>query len=322
MAEIPPWPWVVALALGLEAVLGYPAALNRLVGHPVAWPAALIEGLERRWNRQTFSDGRRRLLGVVLVALLVASSILLGVTLQRLLGRSIVGLTILALIATVGLAQRSLHDHVAAVLGPLRTGDLSAARVAVAMIVGRDTADLDAEQIAAAALESLAESFNDGVVAPAFWLLVGGLPGLFAYKSINTADSLIGHREPRWRMFGWAAARTDDVVNLAPARLAGALIALAGGSNCIRGWRTMLRDAPRHASPNAGWPEAAMAGALDVRLGGVTTYDGVPTDRPTFGDGVRPTADHLERGLRLYRRACVLLWLIPLTLGLIVALAP
>ena len=318
MAEIPPWPWVVALALGLEAVLGYPAALNRLVGHPVAWPAALIEGLERRWNRQTFSDGRRRLLGVVLVALLVASSILLGVTLQRLLGRSIVGLTILALIATVGLAQRSLHDHVAAVLGPLRTGDLPAARVAVAMIVGRDTADLDAEQIAAAALESLAESFNDGVVAPAFWLLVGGLPGLLAYKSVNTADSLIGHREPRWRMFGWAAARTDDVVNLAPARLAGALIALAGG----HGWRIMLRDAPRHASPNAGWPEAAMAGALDVRLGGVTTYDGVPTDRPTFGDGARPTVDHLERGLRLYRRACVLLWLIPLTLGLIVALAP
>jgi adenosylcobinamide-phosphate synthase len=282
----------------------------------------MIEGLERRWNGQTFSDSRRRLLGIAVVGLLVTCSVLLGAALHGLLGRSVLASTILALIATVGLAQRSLHDHVAAVLGPLRTGDLPAARVAVAMIVGRDTADLDAEQIAAAALESLAESFNDGVVAPAFWLLVGGLPGLLAYKSVNTADSLIGHREPRWRMFGWAAARTDDVMNLIPARLAGALITLAGGSNCIRGWRTMLRDAPRHASPNAGWPEAAMAGALDVRLGGVTTYDGVPTDRPTFGDGARPTADHLERGLRLYRRACVLLWLIPLTLGLIVALAP
>ena len=319
MAEIPPWPWVVALVLGLEAVLGYPAALNRLVGHPVAWPAALIEALERRWNKSASVDGQRRLLGVVLVVLLLASSILLGATLQRLLGRSIVGLTILALIATVGLAQRSLHDHVAAVLGPLRTDDLPAARAAVAMIVGRDTAGLDAEQIAAAALESLAESFNDGVVAPAFWLLVGGLPGLLAYKSVNTADSLIGHREPRWRMFGWAAARTDDLMNLAPARLAGALIALAAGG---RGWRIMPRDAPRHASPNAGWPEAAMAGALDVQLGGVALYDGVATDRPTFGDGARPTADHLERGLRLYRRACALLWLIPLTLGLIVALVP
>lgn len=308
---------MVALALGLEAALGYPAVLNRLAGHPVAWPAAVIETLERRWNRPTIGDNRRRLLGVVLVVLLVASSVLLGAALQRLLGLSLVGLTILALIATVGLAQRSLHDHVAAVLAPLRTGDLPAARAAVAMIVGRDTADLDAEQIAAAALESLAESFNDGVVAPACWLLIGGLPGLLAYKSVNTADSLIGHMEPRWRMFGWAAARTDDLMNLAPARLAGALIALAGG----RGWRTMLRDARRHASPNAGWPEAAMAGALNIRLGGVALYDGVATDRPTFGDGARPTADHLERGLRLYRRACALLWLIPLAIGLIVALA-
>jgi adenosylcobinamide-phosphate synthase len=308
---------VVALVLGLEAVLGYPAALNRLVGHPVAWPAAMIQTLERRWNKPAYADRQRRLLGVVLVMLLVASSVLLGTALQHLLGHGLVGLTILALIATVGLAQRSLHDHVAAVLAPLRTGNLPAARAAVAMIVGRDTADLDAEQIAAAALESLAESFNDGVVAPAFWLLIGGLPGLFAYKSVNTADSLIGHMERRWRMFGWVAARTDDLMNLIPARLAGTLIVLAGGRGC----RIMLHDAHRHASPNAGWPEAAMAGALNVQLGGVATYDGVPTARPTFGNGDAPTADHLERGLRLYRRACALLWLIPLTIGLIVTLA-
>jgi len=317
MAEIPPWPWVVALALGLEAVLGYPAVLVRRIGHPVALPAALIEMLERRWNRPDFADGQRRLLGVAVVVILTACSVLLGGALQGLLGRDVLASTIIALIATTGLAQRSLYQHVAAVLAPLQAGDLPTARAAVAMIVGRDTADLDAEQVAAAALESLAESFNDGVVAPAFWLLVGGLPGLLAYKSINTADSLIGHREPRWRMFGWAAARTDDVMNLVPARLAGGLIALAGR----RGWRIMLRDAPHHASPNAGWPEAAMAGALNVQLGGAAVYDGVPTDRPTFGDGARPTADHLERGLRLYRRACVLLWLIPLAIGLIVALA-
>jgi adenosylcobinamide-phosphate synthase len=186
------------------------------------------------------------------------------------------------------------------------------------MIVGRDTGQLDAEAVAAAALESLAESFNDGVVAPAFWLLVGGLPGLFAYKSVNTADSLIGHKEERWRMFGWAAARTDDLMNLIPARAAGGLIALAGGG----GWRIMVRDARRHASPNAGWPEAAMAGALGVQLGGAARYDGVLTSRPTFGDGPRPTPADLARGLRLYRRACLLLWLIPLAIGLIVALAP
>jgi adenosylcobinamide-phosphate synthase len=317
MAETAPWPWVVALALGLEALLGYPAALNRLAGHPVAWPAALIEALERRWNRPTVSDERRRRLGVVLVVLLVAASVLLGGAVQGLLGAGLPALALVALVATVGLAQRSLYDHVAAVLAPLRAGDLPAARAAVAMIVGRDTDTLDAEGVAAAALESLAESFNDGVVAPAFWLLVGGLPGLFAYKSVNTADSLVGHREERWRMFGWAAARTDDLMNLAPARAAGGLIALAGGA----GWRIMVRDARRHASPNAGWPEAAMAGALGVQLGGEAVYDGVRTARPTFGDGQRPTIADLERGLRLYRRACLLLWLIPMAIGLIVVLA-
>jgi adenosylcobinamide-phosphate synthase len=254
---------------------------------------------------------------MTLVALLVAASILLGAILQGVLGASLPALTIIALIATGGLAQRSLHDHVAAVLLPLQAGDLPAARAAVGMIVGRDIDQLDAEGVTAAALESLAESFNDGVVAPAFWLLVGGLPGLFVYKSVNTADSLVGHKEERWRMFGWAPARTDDLMNLIPARLAGGLVALAGG----RGWRVMLRDARLHASPNAGWPEAAMAGALGVQLGGEAFYDGAPTSRPTFGDGPRPTVTDLERGLRLYRRACGLLWLIPMVIGLIVVLA-
>jgi adenosylcobinamide-phosphate synthase len=158
--------------------------------------------------------------------------------------------------------------------------------------------------VAAAAIESLAESFNDGVVAPAFWLAVGGLPGLCAYQAVNTADSLIGHREPRWKDFGWAAARTDDVMNLAPARLAGVLIAMAGGG----GWRIMARDARYHASPNAGWPEAAMAGALGVRLGGPVAYEGVMTDRPIFGEGPPPTPADLRRALNVYVQACGLLW--------------
>ncbi|MBO9560026.1 MAG: cobalamin biosynthesis protein CobD [Caulobacter sp.] len=313
MDETAPWPWVVALALGLEATLGYPSQLT----HPVAWPAALIDGLERRWNRPTTSHRRRRTLGVVLVALLVLAAVVLGLAVQGVLGSSLPALTLVAPIATTGLAQRSLHDHVAAVLAPLRADDPPAAREAVSRIVGRDTQALDAEGVAAAALESLAESFNDGVVAPAFWLLVGGLPGLFAYKCINTADSLVGHMEPRWRTFGWASARTDDLLNLVPARLAGALIALAGGC----GWRVMLRDAGKHASPNAGWPEAAMAGALEIQLGGDARYDGETVARPIFGDGSHPTVADLERGLKLYRRACFLLWLIPLAIGLIVALA-
>jgi adenosylcobinamide-phosphate synthase len=183
----------------------------------------------------------------------------------------------------------------------------------VAQIVGRDTSGLDESGVAAAALESLAESFNDGVVAPAFWFFLGGLPGLFAYKALNTADSLIGHREPRWRMFGWAAARADDLANLIPARIAGALLALAGGGGLL----VMFRDAPKHASPNAGWPEAAMAGALGVRLGGPTAYDGVLHDRPVFGVGGSPAISDLARGLRIYIIACGLLWLLATVGGLL-----
>jgi len=193
---------------------------------------------------------------------------------------------------------------VEAVRQPLGRGDLAAARTAVSRVVGRDVAALDETGVATAALETLAESFNDGVVAPAFWLAIGGLPGLYAYKALNTADSLIGHKESRWRAFGWASARADDLLNLIPARIAGGLIALAGRG----GWRTMLHDAPKHASPNAGWPEAAMAGALHVRLGGPAVYDGDALHRPTFNAGAPPPiSDDLSRGLTIYRNACILL---------------
>ncbi len=282
-----------AAALALEAVLGYPDGLHRRIGHPVGWIGAVISGLERRLNRPSLPEARRRLNGVATAALVAACGAGFGLVLQRIADRSARPLALIALFATPGLAQRSLHDHVEAVRRPLRAGQLAEARIAVSRIVGRDTGALDPSGVAAAALESLAESFNDGVVAPAFWLAVSGLPGLYAYKAINTADSLIGHREPRWRAFGWAAARADDVANLVPARIAGALIALAGGG----GWRVMVRDAPRHASPNAGWPEAAMAGALRVRLGGPAVYDGVQADRPVFNDraaAARP--DDVGRG--------------------------
>jgi adenosylcobinamide-phosphate synthase len=218
----------------------------------------------------------------------------------------IITLLVLALVASTGLAQKSLFVHVRNVLTALRARDLSTARERVSLIVGRDTRQLDESGVSAAALESLAESFNDGIVAPAFWLLVGGLPGLFAYKVLNTADSLIGHKEERWRAFGWAAARADDVANLIPARIAGTLLAIAGRG----GFGVMFKDASKHASPNAGWPEAAMAGALGVRLGGPTSYDGVVHERPVFGSGERPGWVDLRRGLRIYVVACLLLWVL------------
>ncbi len=293
-------------ALMAEAILGYLERLDRVLPHPVNLLGAALDGLERRWNRPDRSEGERRRLGIATLALVAGGATTAGLAVTRAgRGRGRGGALAVIALATTGLAQRSLHDHVTAVLGALERNDLPAARAAVGRIVGRDTAGLDASGVAAAALESLAESFNDGVVAPAFWLAAGGLPGLFAYKAVNTADSLIGHREPRWLSFGWASARADDVLNLAPARLAGALIAMAGG----KGWRTMRRDAKKHASPNAGWPEAAMAGALGVELGGPVSYDGEAADRPRFGAGARPGVADLRRGLAVYHRACGLLWL-------------
>ncbi|PIC00251.1 adenosylcobinamide-phosphate synthase CbiB [Caulobacter sp. X] len=294
-------PWIVLAAAALEALIGYPEALHRRVPHPVVWIGALISKLEAALNRAAWSDGARRLTGVATLLTIIFVSGLTGWLLQ-----SFGGPLVVAVVGTLGLAQRSLYQHVAAVLRPLQAGDLPAAREAVGMIVGRDVQRLEAGEVAAAAIESLAESFNDGVVAPIFWFVVAGLPGLFVHKAVNTADSLIGHREPRWRAFGWASARFDDLLNLAPARLAGALIALAGRG----GWSVMVRDAPKHASPNAGWPEAAMAGALGVRLGGAAWYDGERTERPVFGDGRAVQVDDLSRALRIYVAACAILWLL------------
>jgi adenosylcobinamide-phosphate synthase len=295
---VPADPWIVLGALVAEQVTGRPGLWRGRVAHPVTWIAGAIRALEGELNRR--GDLARRFGGIVTLLIIAGAAGLAGFGLDRLFARSLAGAIAAALVGSLGLALHSLYVHVAAVERALAAGDLPAARIAVGYIVGRDTAGLDAEGVATATLESLAESFNDGVVAPLAWFLVGGLAGLFAYKAVNTADSLIGHKEPPYRDFGWAAARTDDLMNLIPARLAGVLIALAGG----RGWRTMLHDAPRHASPNAGWPEAAMAGALGVRLGGPVSYDGVVHNRPVFGDGPAPGAADLGRGLRLYLRAC------------------
>jgi adenosylcobinamide-phosphate synthase len=297
-------PWLVLGAAAIEAVVGYPDRLHRRAPHPVVWIGGLIAWCDRTWNREDGSPKARRVLGV---ATLITITTVAGVTgwLPSLAPQPF-AFGLVLLVGALGLAQRSLFDHVRAVAKPLTSGDIGAARLAVGAIVGRDVSELDEQAVAAAALESLAESFNDGVVAPIFWFVVGGLPGLFIYKAVNTADSMIGHREPRWRDFGWASARMDDLMNLIPARIAGGLIALAGRG----GWRVMARDASKHASPNSGWPEAAMAGVLKIQLGGPAAYDGVITERPTFGGGTWPGAADLERGLKVYVTACGLLWLL------------
>ena len=301
---VPADPWLVLGAAAIEAAVGYPDRLHRRAPHPVVWIGGLIAWCDRTWNRDDAQPKTRRVLGVAALIIIMTVAGLTGWLPSLTLQPFVLGIMLLA--GTLGLAQRSLFDHVRAVAKPLASGDIVAARLSVGAIVGRDVVELNETGVAAAALESLAESFNDGVVAPIFWFVVGGLPGLFIYKAVNTADSLIGHREPRWRDFGWAAARMDDLMNLIPARIAGCMIAIAGRG----GWRVMASDARKHASPNSGWPEAAMAGALKVQLGGFVAYDGIIAERPTFGSGARPRASDLERGLKVYVMACGLLWLL------------
>lgn len=300
---------IALTALALDAALGWPRPLYRRIGHPVGLFARIIDRCEAGLNQPRRSFAMRRASGILtlLVLLIVAIGPAWAIQTWLLATLGSWGWIGVAILAWPALAQRSLFDHVRAVGERIDAGDLPGARIAVGAIVGRDTAALDQPGVARAAIESLAESLCDGVAAPLFWLLLLGLPGVWAYKAVNTADSLIGHREDRWRAFGWAAARSDDLANWIPARLSGALICLAGR----KGWRVLRRDARSHASPNAGWPEAAMAGALGLRLAGPVAYDGVMHDKPWIGDGRRDAnGDDIDRALAIYLRACLLLWLI------------
>jgi adenosylcobinamide-phosphate synthase len=299
------------LALAIEAIAGYPDALFRVIRHPVVWIGALIGGLDRRLNNPALSGFHRRLRGVLALLFVLGLVFLAGFAAQLAamiwLGHWL-GLLVLALAASTLLAQRSLHDHVAAVADGLERDGLSGGRAAVSRIVGRNPAHLDAAAVVRAAIESLAENFSDGVVAPAFWGALLGLPGMAAYKAINTADSMIGHRTPRHRAYGWAAARLDDAVNLPASRLAALFIlgaaALTGG-DWRAGARAVVRDARHHRSPNAGWPEAAMAGALGLRLAGPRVYGEMLVEDGWMGDGrAEATTADLRRALRLFRAAC------------------
>ncbi len=305
---------VLVVAMIIDGVAGYPDGLFRRIGHPVMWIGALIAELDRCSNRPEWSEGWRRLAGVV--SLLGLLALLLGLTLLILAFLRPVswGWGLEGLLASSLLAQRSLREHVAAVAHGLRLG-LPEGRRAVSRIVGRDPASLDQAAVARAAIESLAENFSDGVIAPAFWLLVGGLPGLVFYKAINTADSMIGHRTPRHAAFGWAAARLDDLINLPASRLTALLLVISAALSAEASFEAALaavwRDAGKHRSPNAGWPEAAMAGALGLRLAGPRSYGGSLIEDAWMGDGrSEASLEDIEAALALHHRA----WLIALAL--------
>ncbi|CAA7612623.1 adenosylcobinamide-phosphate synthase CbiB [Magnetospirillum sp. SS-4] len=302
---------LLVMAMGLDAALGEMNGLFRLIPHPVVVIGRIIAVLERRLNQPERPESSRRLRGI-LVALgltLAALGIGYGVAfLARALPHFWLAEVFLA--ATL-LAQRSLFQHVRDVADALRNNGLEAGRYAVSRIVGRDPQSLDEHGVIRAAIESLAENFADGVVAPVFWYVVLGLPGLLAYKTVNTLDSMIGHRNDRYRAFGMASARLDDLLNLIPARLAGLMLVLAAPfvprGRPFAAIRTMLSDSRHHRSPNSGWPEAAAAGALDLALGGPRKYPGLVVDEKWIGAGrARATPADLRRALHLYVVACIL----------------
>ena len=298
-------------ALIIEALAGYPAPLYRAVGHPVTWIGAWLDWLERRLNRPKAGFAARRRAGVLALLGYLAPVALIAVALTAALsGRGVAGFLALAALAASLPAQRSLDAHVRAVADGLDRS-LEEGRRAVAMVVGRNPDVLDAAGVARAAIESLAENFSDGVVAPVLWTALGGLPGGAVYKAINTADSMIGHKTERYAAFGSAAARLDDLVNLPASRLAALWLVLAAslapGASAGEAARAVSRDAQNHRSPNAGWPEAAMAGALGLRLAGPRVYGETLIEDAFMGRGRREaTAADIRRALTVYRLACLI----------------
>ena len=280
----------------------------------------LIAGLERRWNRETMAPALRRRFGTVTVVLLVGIVAVAAFIIERGLLILPFGLIGVGVIASTLIAQRSLHRHVARVADALDNAGLASGREAVSHIVSRDTKALDEAGVARAAIESLAENFSDGVVAPVLWMIIAGLPGAAIYKAVNTADSMIGHRTARFQAFGWAAARFDDLLNLPASRLSALLIIAAAaatkGTSASAAWRAVRRDARHHRSPNAGYPEAAIAGALGLALAGPRSYAGVHVDDAFMGNGRHAAkTNDIRAALRLYRRADAIL------IGLVAMLA-
>ena len=300
------------LAMVLDLVIGDPRWLYDRLPQPVVLIGRGIDRLERQLNRQNLSRGRRVMLGALCTLLVVLVSAAIGAVLHLGVQSLPWGWTLEALLASSLLAYRGLYDAVRRVANALEDG-VTAGRGAVSHIVGRDPQSLDAAGVARAAAESAAENFSDGFVAPVLWYLILGLPGLLAYKAINTLDSMLGHRNARFEAFGKVAARLDDAANYVPARLAGFLLVCGGimipGASVLRAWRAMLRDAPKHRSPNAGWQEAALAGSLDLALAGPRSYGGQIVDDAWMGDGrAEMTTTDLGRVLDLYLAAGGLLF--------------
>jgi adenosylcobinamide-phosphate synthase len=298
---------LAALVLLIESLIGYPKPLQTALGHPVEWIGKLISKLDEQLNE----GANRKQKGVIAILLLCAAAGIPAAVLTYALSQIPYGWVLNVLLATSLVAQHSMREHIRAVADALDIS-LVRARTEVGKIVGRDPDTLDESGISKAALESLAENTSDGIVAPIFWYALAGLPGIAIYKAINTADSMIGHKSERYLEFGWAAAKLDDLVNLPASRLTGALFTatawLRSKQQAKAAWNAMRRDASKHNSPNAGWPEASMAGALGLRFGGPRSYGGDTLELPWMGDGrAQMTKEDIRSGLAFYEVAILVL---------------
>jgi adenosylcobinamide-phosphate synthase len=304
---------IMAIALLADALIGDPDRIYRYVPHPVVLMGRLIGFLDRIWNRAERSPVSRIQLGALTAFIVVGISGAIGMALHVLFLQWAYGWIVEGLLMSILIAQRSLYLHVRAVATAFSSNGLDGARLAVGLIVGRDTEALDEEGVTAGAIESLAENFSDGVVAPVFWGVIFGLPGMLAYKALNTADSMIGHRTEKYLHFGSVAARADDIANFIPARLSGFVIAIAAffglQTRMAAALRVMKSDAGNHRSVNAGYPEAAMAGALGIRLSGPRLYDGEKVEEPWLGaDLASPACSDIARALGVFVKACSILF--------------
>ncbi|PCI41218.1 MAG: cobalamin biosynthesis protein CobD [Rhodospirillaceae bacterium] len=302
---------LLLLALVLDAAVGSMGFVFKVLPHPVVIAGKLISWFDNKLNRPSRSQMDRAVRGAITVICMVALGGVVGLGIQWLTFNHDFGWAVELFLLISLLAQRELYTAVRRVAVALQQDGLDAGRVAVGHIVGRDPAYLDEHGVARASIESLAENFSDGVVAPVFWYVLFGVPGLLIYKIVNTLDSMIGYRNDKYRAFGFVAAKLDDILNLIPARLAGLLIVFAAAvsprANPWRSFKTMWRDASKHKSPNAGWPEGAMAGAFDLSLAGPRKYSQHTQKDPWIGAGTaKATAQDIDRALYLYIVACLM----------------
>ena len=311
------------LALLIDKAIGDPPRLWARVPHPIVLFGKAVAAADRRLNAPGLSPAGAKSRGILAAVLLTVLALASGILLSAVFsGLWLIGVAMEVVVVAILLAQKSLAEHVGAVADALTEEGLAGGRRTVSLIVGRDPQTLDGPGVSRAAIESLAENYSDGVVAPAFWYVLLGLPGIFAYKMVNTADSMIGHKSEKYLHFGWASARWDDLVNLIPARLSAIFIALGAwtaesAAAMRRSLRTARVDHGKHRSPNSGWPEAAMAGAIDLQLAGPRIYNGVLVNEEMLNIGGRRSASpsDIDRAIKVFDHACY--WLAGVTCALL-----